>query len=270
MAAARKIFSTGMMQTIAHGARTRKLAAIASAVAIVAAAAVYASFVVFSCDGATVDAGFIVSLLKNPLVCGSVLSVSRVWWWCGGTVCGLIWVLVFFGWPEIIARDYVQTSLEKDMKDPVSRYIESEDGLSSFWVAVAVDEEEEEEEGSKGRAEGGRSCSYRETIVGTVALEPPTESVSKDVYSPWSVEGGDGELRRMSVKPSHRGRGISKLLFAALREHAKTKGFKRIVLSTSELQVPYLIVNFPISVSLCLCLCYFFLCRLLFLSLHYK
>ena len=96
---------------------------------------------------------------------------------------------------------------------------------------LAVDEEE----GSKGRAEGGRS--YRETIVGTVALEPPTESVSKDLYSPWSVEGGDAELRRMSVKPSHRGRGISKLLFAALREHAKTKGFKRIVLSTSELQV---------------------------------
>ena len=67
-------------------------------------------------------------------------------------------------------------------------------------------------------------------IVGTVALD----EVKKGNVDGWKV--GDGELRRMSVKKTSRGKGVARLLFSTLKEFCLMKKYNRIVLSTSELQ----------------------------------
>ena len=73
-------------------------------------------------------------------------------------------------------------------------------------------------------------------IVGMIACEPPRIQPG-DRVSPWRAEpGAEAELRRMSVAASHRGRGISRLLLAALERHARAKGFDRVVLGTSAWQ----------------------------------
>lgn len=124
----------------------------------------------------------------------------------------LSFCLIFYGWPLYLARAYVRKSLSDDMLDPVSRYVESSHG-GSFWVAYDTGQQR---------------------VVGTVGLEPPSEN--SDPESPWSAADGDVELRRMSVASTHRGQGLSKRLFLALLEHAKSNQFSRIVLSTSEMQ----------------------------------
>ena len=43
---------------------------------------------------------------------------------------------------------------------------------------------------------------------------------------------GVGELKRMYVKKEYRGRGISKLLLAAVEDHAKRRGDRALCLST--------------------------------------
>ena len=43
-----------------------------------------------------------------------------------------------------------------------------------------------------------------------------------------------GEIKHMFVQPSHRGRGIGGQLLGALEDHARTQGFNRLVLDTSE------------------------------------
>jgi GNAT superfamily N-acetyltransferase len=201
---ARRIFALGMMQTITAGARTGKLACVAFALAALAAA------------GARALAGRVG--IESPRPAAVVCAVAA-------------FSLAFFGWPRHIAHAYVSKSLGDDMKDPVARYVESLHA-GNFWVAYDTDEER---------------------VVGTVALEPPdpsggTKSMSAksmsakhqggdDPHSPWNAGAGDGELRRMSVVPSHRGKGISKRLFGALWKHAReSKKFSRVVLSTSEMQ----------------------------------
>ncbi|GAB9469996.1 hypothetical protein Gpo141_00007254 [Globisporangium polare] len=93
--------------------------------------------------------------------------------------------------------EYVQRSLETDLKDVFGTYINTG---GNFWVATTVGDEPE--------------------VVGMVALE--------------KKQDGDGELRRMSVKKEFRRFGVGKLLVVELESWAKANEFKTVSLSTGE------------------------------------
>ena len=61
-------------------------------------------------------------------------------------------------------------------------------------------------------------------VLGMVGIERHTEDA--------------GELRRMAVEQTHRRRGIGRELLACAETFCREAGYRRIVLSTSELQVP--------------------------------
>lgn len=94
---------------------------------------------------------------------------------------------------------YIQDSLCTDLKNIRKTYLEVPN--SCFWVA---------------------ECQGR--VVGTVACLP--------------AERNEGclELKRMSVKHSHRGRGIAKALCRTVADFAKLQGFPAVVLYTSVVQ----------------------------------
>ncbi|XP_062851135.1 probable N-acetyltransferase camello [Trichomycterus rosablanca] len=94
---------------------------------------------------------------------------------------------------------YIQTSLDNDLNHIRKTYIEQAN--SCFWVA---------------------ECQGR--VVGTVACLP--------------AERNEGclELKRMSVKHSHRGQGIAKMLCRTVTEFARVKGFPAVFLYTSVVQ----------------------------------
>jgi putative acetyltransferase len=50
-------------------------------------------------------------------------------------------------------------------------------------------------------------------------------------------ESGTVEIKRMYVKPSYRGRGISKLILSELEKWAKEEGFERALLETGKKQL---------------------------------
>lgn len=50
------------------------------------------------------------------------------------------------------------------------------------------------------------------------------------------IGGGDGEIKRMYVSPTARGRGIGGLLLAELERRARSLGMRRLVLETGEKQ----------------------------------
>jgi putative acetyltransferase len=60
-------------------------------------------------------------------------------------------------------------------------------------------------------------------IVGMVGVEPQGKAVA--------------ELRRMAVDRQHRRKGIGRRLLAAAEAYCRASGYRKIVLSTSELQV---------------------------------
>lgn len=94
---------------------------------------------------------------------------------------------------------YIQISLCKDLNNIRKTYLEAAN--SCFWVA---------------------ECQGR--VVGTVSCLP--------------AERNEGclELKRMSVKHSHRGRGIAKELCRTVADFAQLKGFTAVVLYTSVVQ----------------------------------
>ncbi|XP_051946056.1 probable N-acetyltransferase camello isoform X2 [Xyrauchen texanus] len=94
---------------------------------------------------------------------------------------------------------YIQTSLKQDLNNIRQTYLESPN--SCFWVAE-----------SQGH------------VVGTVACLP----VQFENYL---------ELKRMSVKKSHRGRGIAKALCGTVADFASERGFQGVVLHTSVVQI---------------------------------
>ncbi|KAG9275150.1 probable N-acetyltransferase camello [Astyanax mexicanus] len=94
---------------------------------------------------------------------------------------------------------YIQTSLHRDLNHIRQTYLEKPN--SCFWVAE-----------SQGR------------VVGTVACLPA------------EMNEGCLELKRMSVKHSHRGQGIAKALCRAVEDFARKQGFPAVVLYTSVVQ----------------------------------
>lgn len=94
---------------------------------------------------------------------------------------------------------YIQISLSNDLNNIRESYMEVAN--SCFWVA---------------------ECQGR--VVGTVACLPAER-----------IEGCL-ELKRMSVKYSHRGRGIAKALCRTVADFAQLRGFPAVVLYTSVVQ----------------------------------
>ncbi|XP_058242251.1 probable N-acetyltransferase camello [Hemibagrus wyckioides] len=95
--------------------------------------------------------------------------------------------------------NYIQVSFSKDLNNIQKTYIKAPN--SCFWVA---------------------ECQGR--VVGTVACLPAEH-----------IEGCL-ELKRMSVKHSHRGRGIAKALCRTVADFAQARGFTGVVLYTSVVQ----------------------------------
>lgn len=121
---------------------------------------------------------------------------------------------------QFFSRKYVRDCLRTDMNDPMRHYVVPR--RNNFLVAVdAVDG----------------------AVVGTVAVEAveATPRVAGRKPPPHSWEPGDAELRRMSVDPRARGCGVADALCDAVLEHARAHGFRRVVLSTSSMQVSVLI-----------------------------
>ncbi|XP_042244467.1 probable N-acetyltransferase CML1 [Thunnus maccoyii] len=94
---------------------------------------------------------------------------------------------------------YIETSLKKDLNNITDTYLKQKD--SCFWVA--------ESEGQ---------------VVGTVACLP-NENAPECL-----------ELKRMSVRRSHRGMGIAKTLCRTVTEFTRDRGYAAVVLYTSVVQ----------------------------------
>ncbi|KAK3520876.1 hypothetical protein QTP86_004808 [Hemibagrus guttatus] len=94
---------------------------------------------------------------------------------------------------------YIQVTLSKDLKNIQKTYLKAPN--SCFWVA---------------------ECQGR--LVGTVACLP--------------AERNEGclELKRMSVKRTHRGMGIAKALCRAVADFAQARGFPAVIVYTSVVQ----------------------------------
>ncbi|XP_078250564.1 N-acetyltransferase 8B-like [Pogona vitticeps] len=117
---------------------------------------------------------------------------------------GVVSALLVLGWnrTKAIWLDYVRDALREDMRDIRGTYLERKD--CCFWVVE-----------------------HGEEVVGTVAVTHPEEP---------SWRGRALELKRMSVKKEHRGRGISKALTRTVIRFAQERGYKEVVLGTSMVQ----------------------------------
>ncbi|XP_026158781.1 probable N-acetyltransferase camello [Mastacembelus armatus] len=96
-------------------------------------------------------------------------------------------------------NQYIDTSLRKDLNNISETYLKQKD--SCFWVAE-----------SDGR------------VVGTVACLPSKEAL------------GCLELKRMSVRHSHRGMGIAKALCRTVADFTRDRGYLAVILVTSVVQ----------------------------------
>ncbi|KAM6913225.1 putative N-acetyltransferase camello [Xenentodon cancila] len=94
---------------------------------------------------------------------------------------------------------YIDTSLRKDLNNISDTYLKQKD--TCFWVAE-ID---------------GR-------VVGTVACLPAEEAA------------GCLELKRMSVRRSHRGLGIAKALCRTVADFTRDRGYSAVILCTSVVQ----------------------------------
>lgn len=94
---------------------------------------------------------------------------------------------------------YIKTSLDRDLNHIRQTYLEQPNAC--FWVAEV------------------QGC-----VVGTVACLP-AENVANYM-----------ELKRMSVRKSHRGQGIAKALCRIVAEFARERGCRGVVLHTSVVQ----------------------------------
>ncbi|XP_038865120.1 probable N-acetyltransferase CML1 isoform X1 [Salvelinus namaycush] len=96
-------------------------------------------------------------------------------------------------------NSYIDTSLRKDLDHIQETYLENKD--SCFWVAESDDR-----------------------VVATVACLPAER------------EPGCMELKRLSVRRTHRGMGIAKALCRTVADFSRERGFPAVVLYTSVVQ----------------------------------
>ncbi|KAF6758360.1 acyl-CoA N-acyltransferase [Ephemerocybe angulata] len=113
------------------------------------------------------------------------------------------WILVWRRWLIGSFDEDCEFSLKHDMAN-IAEYYAHENG---FWVAVVT----------------GRDGTER--VVGCVGLDSRTQENKTQ-----------SELRRMSVSEHYRRRGIAMELIKALVSHARERGLKKVVLSTTSYQ----------------------------------
>lgn len=73
-----------------------------------------------------------------------------------------------------------------------------------------------------------------ENIVGMIGISKA--NIHKTGQYKGLRQSNDGELRRLNVVPGFRGQKISSLLYDTVLEYARTKSFKRLILTTSSIQ----------------------------------
>jgi GNAT superfamily N-acetyltransferase len=94
---------------------------------------------------------------------------------------------------------YVETAIREELGDIEGYYLSRED--QGFWLA--------DESGA---------------VIGMAGIERHAQDAA--------------ELRRMAVAAAHRRRGVGRALLAAAEEFCARRGYRKVILSTSELQVP--------------------------------
>jgi GNAT superfamily N-acetyltransferase len=74
-------------------------------------------------------------------------------------------------------------------------------------------------------------------------FDPPTGTFLVAVHDDilvgcagWRAHGEDAELKRMYTAPAVRGRGVARLLLAAIEESARARGYRRVILETGDKQ----------------------------------
>jgi len=145
-----------------------------------------------------------------------------IWLFC------LVTLLEFYGlvgyamwiWPIRHLRTYIEGSLETDMQNPWEYYSLAQP-RARFLVAVA------DIDGQK------------DVIVGSVAAEPALKVVkgyANYILFPEQWGAKDCEIRRLTVSPGCRRRGVARRLMEAAETFAKGKGFERVVLCVTTLQ----------------------------------
>ncbi|XP_068800048.1 N-acetyltransferase 8-like isoform X2 [Struthio camelus] len=125
---------------------------------------------------------------------------------CWAPALAAVALALLTAWPLVhsLASSYVREALATDLRDIRAAYLQAPD--SDFWVA----------EGAGG------------AVVGTVAAALPDEPAER---------GAALELKRMSVRRDHRGRGIAQALAREVLRFARARGYGAVVLSTSVVQV---------------------------------
>lgn len=86
--------------------------------------------------------------------------------------------------------------------------------------------------GTIGRDLSGALERYQLPVGGVVLAHAGNQVVAGGALSPVTDHPGDGELKRMYVRPSHRGKGLGRRIAARLIERAYDLGYQRVVLST--------------------------------------
>ncbi|KAF6758512.1 acyl-CoA N-acyltransferase [Ephemerocybe angulata] len=169
-------------------------------------------------------------IMKQPIVLpsypifvfGLFVLAQKDFRWSFATPCAIAaalcaasvsWILVWRRWLIGSFDDYCEYSLKHDMANIAEYYAheklgtEDDGGVSGFWVAVV----------------SGRDGMER--IVGCVGLDSRTQE-----------DKTQSELRRMSVSEDYRRRGIAMELINTLVLHARKRGLKKVVLSTTSYQ----------------------------------
>uniref|UniRef100_A0A803ST01 N-acetyltransferase domain-containing protein n=1 Tax=Anolis carolinensis TaxID=28377 RepID=A0A803ST01_ANOCA len=146
-------------------------------------------------------------VLRSPQTHGLLLGLFLATYGIFGSFLfsfAVLSALVAIGCIRIKAtgRDHAEQALGGDMLDIQRTYLDATD--CHFWVV-----------------ERGRE------VVGTVAVMHPEDPI-------W--QGRALQLKRMSVKKGHRGRGLSKTLTKAVLRFAQERGYKEVVLATSTVQ----------------------------------
>ena len=86
--------------------------------------------------------------------------------------------------------------------------------------------------GTIGRDLSGALERYQLPVGAVVLALVGDQVVAGGALSPVTDHPGDGELKRMYVRPSHRGKGLGRRIAARLIERAYELGYQRVVLST--------------------------------------
>lgn len=134
---------------------------------------------------------------------------------------------------DLNQKPYIRPYADGDIKDVVRLFVDINRELAPAdmkkdverYIALCLDQEVTRIPAYYDRGKGGSFwiAQLGSEIAGNYGLEPTTT--------------GDLEIRRMYVAPQFRRRGVARAMMGHARDCARTQGARKLVLSTSELQV---------------------------------